>query len=46
MENKCGEESDDFFWFILSENILQNELGKDEFVSRVDLVVSCQYPDV
>lgn len=38
LEDECGEEGDDFFWFVVCEDVFQDKFGQDEFVGRVDLV--------
>lgn len=36
-EDKGGEEGDDFFGLIFGEDVFEDEFGKDEFASRVNL---------
>jgi len=38
LKDECGEESYDFFWFIICEDIFKDKFGQDEFVGGVDLV--------
>lgn len=42
MEDECGEECDDFFGFVFGEDVLEDQLGEDEFVGGVDLAAMDQ----
>ena len=37
LEDEAREESDNLFGLVVGENILEDELGEDEFVGGVDL---------